>query len=579
MCMRTPSPWRSFSGTDVGDTGSPDVVLGHISDLHGQLGTRHQAYFESGQTLERNAGLPVLAAALDALREKHTLFTLMSGDTFHGSAITTYTNGKAMIDPINTHLRPDIYVPGNWDYANEPAEDGNLQEMMDGLDATVIAANLYEWDSRELLYDSYTVTEVGGIALGIVGMTNGYVDRMAPAFFEGKYRFGTHPMLLAEAAAQARADGADIVVGVTEIGLPWSVQAAKDDLGIDVLFSAHTHEYTYDPIVIANTKTIVVESGLGEGLGRVDLRIRDGELHFRHHLYCLTEERPDTPAPDPDAEETVTSIREPFLTDDPNRSRGAGHLDRPLDTVVGRTKTPLHRQGLLESPWNPVFTNALREHFDTDLAVAHGFRYGTALPPGDITIGDVYTAFPQTSPVASGVAFGQQLTAHMEAFLQDNFSPYPYDQEDGRVRNFSSNVHCTINPQAKRGRRLVELLIDGEPIKADASYSVATFTRPGDPERDLGNCGFPFRDVQVDADIVPADVVIDYLLDSSPVAPEVGTAIDITAQGNRIQNTPAEGPYPFVQPGVDHGEGEVYCETALIPGANQFPAPDGASRR
>jgi len=42
-----------------------------------------------------------------------------------------------------------------------------------------------------------------------------------------------------------------------------------------------------------------------------------------------------------------------------------------------------------------------------------------------------------TTPVARGVAYGQQLTNHMEEFLGDNFTPYPYDQEDGRVRNFS----------------------------------------------------------------------------------------------------------------------------------------------
>jgi len=49
-------------------------------------------------------------------------------------------------------------------------------------------------------------------------------------------------------------------------------------------------------------------------------------------------------------------------------------------------------------------------------------------------------------------------------FLGDNFTPYPYDQEDGRVRNFSSNVEVTLDPTAKRGRRLVELRIDGEPV-------------------------------------------------------------------------------------------------------------------
>jgi len=69
-------------------------------------------------------------------------------------------------------------------------------------------------------------------------MTNVYVDRMAPAFSEGKYRFGKHPTLLEESAQAAREDGADVVVAVTEIGLPWMVQAAKDCASVDVMFSA-----------------------------------------------------------------------------------------------------------------------------------------------------------------------------------------------------------------------------------------------------------------------------------------------------------------------------------------------------
>jgi len=103
--------------------------------------------------------------------------------------------------------------------------------------------------------------------------------------------------------------------------------------------------------------------------------------------------------------------------------------------------------------WKRAVQRRTRAHFGTDLAVSHGFRYGTAIPPGDITLGELYTFFPMTTPVARGVAYGQQLTNHMEEFLGDNFTPYPYDQEDGRVRNFSSNVEVTLDPTAKRGRR------------------------------------------------------------------------------------------------------------------------------
>jgi len=93
----------------------------------------------------------------------------MSGDTFHGSAVTTYTDGRAMLDPVNDHVAPDIYVPGNWDYSNEAAEDGNFVELMDDLDAPILANNLYDWETDERLYDAYRILDIGGLSVGVVG--------------------------------------------------------------------------------------------------------------------------------------------------------------------------------------------------------------------------------------------------------------------------------------------------------------------------------------------------------------------------------------------------------------------------
>jgi 2',3'-cyclic-nucleotide 2'-phosphodiesterase (5'-nucleotidase family) len=355
------------------------------------------------------------------------------------------------------------------------------------------------------------------------------------------------------------------------------VQAAKDIEAADVMFSAHTHEYTHDPIVVPDTETIVVESGMGEALGRVDLRIRDGTVEFRHHLYCLVEAADYTPDPDPDAEATVEAVREPFLGEDVHHERGAGTLDRSLDAVVGETERPLYRQSFLESAWNTLFNDALREHFDADLAVSHGFRYGTAVPPGVLTLGELYTFFPMATPVACGVAFGQQIRDHMESYLVDNFTPYVYDQEDGRLRNYSSNVEVIVDPTAKRGRRLVDLIVDDESVDPEETYSVATFRRPGDPERDLGGCGFPFRDVRVDEDAIPVDVVAEFLDERSPLEYGREGLVRTPDDGGDVQNTPADGPYPYIQPGVDYADGEAYTETRLIPTDNNFPA-DGRNR-
>lgn len=121
-------------------------------------------------------------------------------------------------------------------------------------------------------------------------------------------------------------------------------------------------------------------------------------------------------------------------------------------------------------------------HFDADLAISHGFRYGAAIGPGAITLEDLYTCFPMTVPVASGDAYGKQIAEHMERYLVDNFSPHVYDQEDGRVRSYSSNADMTIDPTAKRGRRLVEFQIGGSHGRVDeATYGCIGVGGPAAP--------------------------------------------------------------------------------------------------
>jgi 2',3'-cyclic-nucleotide 2'-phosphodiesterase (5'-nucleotidase family) len=572
--------WQYLDGSGA-PAGEPDLVLAHLSDLHGQLEKTHQIYYRTSRggppidfgtdsrAIRSVRGLPTHVAKLRQLREAHETLLLMSGDTFHGTAETTFTNGEIMLGPINEHVDPDVYVPGNWDFGHEGRVDGSALDLFDAVEAPTLATNLSD-ESGTQLYDGYTLFERGGRTVGIVGMTNPYIDRMAPAFHEGKYQFGKSPTLLDRTAREARAAGADVVVAVTEIGLPWMVQAAKDFESVDVALSAHTHEYTDEPILIERTGTVVVESGMGEALGRVDLRFDDRGLAFRHVLYAFVDDHPYTPDPDEVTAETIERLRDPFFAD-PTFERGAGSLTRPLDTVIGATETPLYRRSFLESRWNTLLNDALRASVDADLAVTHGNRFGRVIPPGEITLEDVFAFLPMTAEVVAGDAWGQQLVSHVESYLIDNFTPHVYDQEDGRVRAFSSNVELVLDATAKRGRRLVEMRVNGEPIDPDATYRVATFRRPGDSPRDLGGCGFPFRNVAGTGDI-PAAVLEWYLDPGEPVPADPTGLVRTSADSGPVQNTPADGPYPFIQPGVDYADGSTYVETSMIPRQYDHPS-------
>jgi len=53
--------------------------------------------------------------------------------------------------------------------SNEAAEDGNFVELMDDLDAPILANNLYDWETDERLYDAYRILDIGGLSVGSSG--------------------------------------------------------------------------------------------------------------------------------------------------------------------------------------------------------------------------------------------------------------------------------------------------------------------------------------------------------------------------------------------------------------------------
>lgn len=171
------SSWRRFDGTSAPE-GAPDLTVAHVSDLHGQLGRRHSIYYdnphgsaplafeEDGTAIEPVRGLPTLVAKVDRLSEELPTLVAMSGDTFHGSAETTYTNGSVMVEPINAHLQPDLYAPGNWDFGHEAAEDGSAVRLFDALESPTIALNLQD-DRGIQLYDGYRLFERAGRTIGV----------------------------------------------------------------------------------------------------------------------------------------------------------------------------------------------------------------------------------------------------------------------------------------------------------------------------------------------------------------------------------------------------------------------------
>ncbi len=91
------------------------IYVMHTGDLHGDLDLHPNARADATGMME--GGLARAATVIKKLKKKHKgeIVWGHTGDTIQGSAIATYTQGKALVDVWDA-LGPDVFATGNWEY-------------------------------------------------------------------------------------------------------------------------------------------------------------------------------------------------------------------------------------------------------------------------------------------------------------------------------------------------------------------------------------------------------------------------------------------------------------------------------
>ena len=119
--MKTSSLLLSFLFTVTVSAQATTVTFMQFDDLHAHLTPHKDLVAQNGQTtVVERGGLARLATLIKKVRAENPNSVLMNiGDTYHGGVEGLFTNGNAIVDPVNA-LGVDIGVPGNWDYAYGP---------------------------------------------------------------------------------------------------------------------------------------------------------------------------------------------------------------------------------------------------------------------------------------------------------------------------------------------------------------------------------------------------------------------------------------------------------------------------
>ncbi len=119
-----------------------------------------------------------------------------------------------------------------------------------------------------------------------------------------------------------------------------------------------------------------------------------------------------------------------------------------------------------------LLTDAYLDLTGADVAFSHGWRYGSPVLPGDVTLGDLWQIIPTNPEVVTFELSGAQILQRIEANLQSVYAPDPFRQKGGFVMRVSG-LNATVAINNPKGTRVEHLDIAGAPLDLERQYKVA----------------------------------------------------------------------------------------------------------
>lgn len=437
-----------------------------ITDLHANLVSHKELVrkADGATTVGMRGGMPRIKTLIQGVEQSNPNTIVMNiGDTFHGGVEAFYTLGNAVADPLNA-LGIDVGVVGNWDYYFTPAitrlrygritgmEQDRIERSMPAFaeffpikrpNFPNLGANVKDITDIMMPQDFFAPTHMltyQGVKVGFIGFTSDIVEQMHPLLAEGMdfaYGLEEHKNLIIKHARELRAQGADIVVLMSELGIHKDIALSKAlaamrakgalEAGLlDMIFSAHTHELTQTMVTKSQDGSTlyapVVEPGADSNLGRLDVTMKYKDTTTtRQRLRIITEQNwtvankqwrilpvDESVAPDPTLTTLVNAARKSFLKPTDGSAFQTLHalpflfqtLKEPIDTVIGHIDNGhiahqndmmsgvINRKNSGDSTFNDAFTHMLLDVSNNPqnsmprakVAMSPGFRMGATLP-------------------------------------------------------------------------------------------------------------------------------------------------------------------------------------------------------
>jgi 2',3'-cyclic-nucleotide 2'-phosphodiesterase (5'-nucleotidase family) len=412
-----------------------------------------------------------------------------SGDTIQGTPLLYYHNKKnnqppdPMMLSMNA-LNYDAMAVGNHEYnfGLKVLEKARSEAKFPWL-----SANTYNKETRKTHYQPYIVKEIGGVRVGILGLTTPGVPTWENLPNYAGLEFH-EPLVEAKkwVPILRQKERADVVVIAMHMGVeedlrtgeinPGQVQnenqavtIAKQVPGVDLIFIGHTHRDV--PSLVVNGVVLTQANHWGRHLARADLYLQNVAGKWRVYARSARTIPVDDKV---EADAEILKIAEPYDRETQAwLSRPIGESSAELSAAEARFK---------DTAIMDLIQRVQLEAGKADVSMAASFNPQARIAKGQVTVRDIAGLYVYENTLVVLEVSGQQLKEALEHSAK-YFKPYEpgktLDQlvdEKIPAYNFdiAEGVTYEIHIRKPIGQRIESLRFQGQPVTPAQKFRLAT---------------------------------------------------------------------------------------------------------
>jgi sulfur-oxidizing protein SoxB len=417
-------------------------------------------FVEAAKTYGKVGGFAHLSTLVKRLKAgRPGALLLDGGDTWQGSATSLWTNAQDMVDACKL-LGVDV-MTAHWEmtYGQKRVQEIVEKDFKGRID--FVAQNIKTTDFGDQVFPPYTLKEMNGVKVAVIGQAFPYTPIANPRYFVPEWSFGIQDDNMQKMVDEVRGKGAQVVVVLSHNGMDVDLKMASRVRGIDAILGGHTHDGVPQPSLVKNAggTTLVTNAGSnGKFLAVLDFDVKGGKpVDFRYKLLPVFSNL--LPA-DPEMTSFIQKVRAPY----------EGKLNEKLAATEGL----LYRRGNFNGTFDQLILDAMLAVKGAEIGFSPGFRWGTSLLPGQAILMEHLMDQTAVTYAYSTVTdmTGEMIKTVLEDVADNLFNPDPYLQQGGDMVRVGG-LQYAIDPAGKMGGRISDMRLAGKPIEPAKSYKVA----------------------------------------------------------------------------------------------------------